>query len=196
MASVFVSLFTDFGFKKIFGGDPAPSGGVLGSRQEPSKPHLIDFLNALLPSEAQIKDLSFKNLEQLPDIEDHRKAVYDIYCQGINGEYFIVELQKLKQKYFKDRTVYYATFPVQGQAQKGEWNYHLQPVYCIGILDFTFHESETPEVIHTVNLKNQHNQVFYKKLTLIYLEMPNFNKSLEELETRLDKWLYFIRACL
>ncbi len=178
MANVFVNPFTDFGFKKIFG-------------EEASKPHLMDFLNALLPSEAQIKDLTFKNLEQF--IEDHRKAVYDIYCQGVSGEYFIVELQKARQNYFRDCTIYYSTFPIQDQAQKGEWNYRLQPVYCIGILGFTFQESETPEVIHTVNLKNQHNQVFYKKLTLIYLEMPNFNKPLEELETRLDKWLYFIK---
>ncbi len=111
----------------------------------------------------------------------------------MSGEYFIVELQKARQNYFKDRTIYYSTFPIQDQAQKSEWNYRLQPVYCIGILGFTFHESETPEVIHRVNLKNQHNQVFYKKLTLIYLEMPNFNKTLDELETRLDKWLYFIK---
>ena len=185
MANVFVNPFTDFGFKKIFGGDPAPSGGVLGSRQEASKPHLMDFLNALLPSEAQIKDLSFKNLEQLPDIEDYRKAVYDIYCQGVNSEYFIVELQNARQNYFKDRTIYYSTFPIQEQAQKGEWNYRLQPVYCIGVLGFTFHESEIPAVIHRVKLKNQHNQVFYKKPTLIYLEMPNFNKSLEELSISL-----------
>jgi predicted transposase/invertase (TIGR01784 family) len=91
MASTFINPFTDFGFKKIFG-------------EEASKPHLIDFLNALLPPFAQIAELSFKNLEQLPRSEDDRKAVYDIYCRGESGEYFIVELQKIKQINFKDRT--------------------------------------------------------------------------------------------
>jgi predicted transposase/invertase (TIGR01784 family) len=183
MANVFVNPFTDFGFKKIFG-------------EEASKPHLMDFLNALLPSEAQIKDLSFKNLEQLPASEDRRKAVYDIYCQGTNGEYFIVELQKARQNYFKDRTIYYSTFPIQEQAKQGEWDYQLQAVYCIGILNFRFAETaklEKHKVIHTIKLKNQQNQVFYDKLSFIYLEMPNFDKSLEELRTRLDKWLYFIK---
>jgi predicted transposase/invertase (TIGR01784 family) len=194
MITTFINPFTDFGFKKIFGGDPVPSGGVLGSRQEASKPHLIDFLNSLLPAFAQIKDLSFKNLEQLPSIENERKAVYDIYCQGTNGEYFIVELQKLKQDFFKDRTLFYVTFPIQQQAQKGSWNYKLAPVYCIAILDFTFDDDRANlyEVVHKVNLKDQNNNVFSDKLTLMYLEMPNFKKGLEELETRLDKWLYFI----
>jgi predicted transposase/invertase (TIGR01784 family) len=73
----------------------------------------------------------------------------------------------------------------------------LKAVYCIGILDFTFDdyetESEKSEVIHTVQLKNQNNKVFFKKLKYIYLEMPNFKKQETDLETRLDKWLYFIQ---
>jgi predicted transposase/invertase (TIGR01784 family) len=182
MANTFVNPFTDFGFKKIFG-------------EEASKPHLIDFLNSLLPEVAQIADLSFKNPEQLPKGENDRKAIYDIYCQGLNGEYFIVELQKLKQNFFKDRTLFYATFPIQEQAKKGDWDYRLEPVYCIGVLGFTFDDDKAGarEVVHKVELKDQNNIVFCDKLSLIYLEMPNFKKSLEELKTRLDKWLYFIK---
>ncbi len=182
MSSTFINPFTDFGFKKIFG-EPA------------SKPHLIDFLNSLLPSFAQIADLSFKNLEQLPHSEDARKAVYDVYCQGLNGEYFIVELQKIKQVFFKDRTLFYATFPIQDQAKKGDWDYKLEAVYCVGVLGFTFDDDKANarEVVHTVKLKDQNNTVFYEKLTFIYLEIPNFDKPLEALETRLDKWLYFIK---
>jgi predicted transposase/invertase (TIGR01784 family) len=181
MSSTFINPFTDFGFKKIFG-------------EEASKPHLMDFLNSLLPPYAQIADLTFKNLEQLPRSDADRKAVYDIYCQGVNGEYFIVELQKLKQDWFKDRTLFYATFPIQDQAKKGDWDYRLEAVYCIGVLGFTFDDDKANarEVVHTVKLKDQNHQVFYDKLTLIYLEMPNFKKSLEQLETRLDQWLYFI----
>ena len=182
MSTTFVNPFTDFGFKKIFG-------------EEASKPHLIDFLNSLLPAFAQIKDLTFKNLEQLPKSEDDRKAVYDVYCQGLNGEYFIVELQKIKQVFFKDRTLFYATFPIQDQAKKGDWDYRLEAVYCVGVLGFSFDDDKANarEVVHTVKLKDQNNTVFYDKLTFIYLEIPNFVKPLEALETRLDKWLYFIK---
>ena len=195
MSTTFVNPFTDFGFKKIFG-------------EEASKPHLIDFLNSLLPPDNQIKDLTFKNLEQLSRGDYDRKAVYDIYCQGLNGEYFIVELQKLKQAFFKDRTLFYATFPIQEQARiarevlfyeqeakKGDWDYRLEAVYCIGVLGFTFDsdKANAKQVVHTVKLKDQDNQVFYDNFTLIYLEMPNFDMPLEALETRRDEWLYFIK---
>jgi predicted transposase/invertase (TIGR01784 family) len=49
------------------------------------------------------------------------------------------------------------------------------------------------EYEHTIKLKNQNGKTFYEKLTFIYFEMPNFKKTEEELETRLDQWLYFIK---
>ncbi len=184
MKAKYINPFTDFGFKKIFG-------------EEASKPLLIDFLNALLPQQNKIVDLSFKNTEQLGQTEVDRKAVYDIYCENENGEKFIVELQKAKQNYFKERTIYYSTFPIREQAEKGEWNYNLKAVYCVGILDFTFDdyesEPEKSEVVHTIRLKNQNGKTFYDKLTYIYLEMPNFKQKENELVTRLDKWLYLIK---
>ncbi|AMO19967.1 PD-(D/E)XK nuclease family transposase [Flavobacterium columnare] len=184
MKAKYINPFTDFGFKKIFG-------------EEASKNLLIDFLNTLLPQHDQIKELSFKNTEQLGITDLDRKAIYDIYCQNEKGEKFIVELQKAKQNFFKERTIYYATFPIREQAEKGEWNYHLKSVYCIGILDFTFDdyesEPEKSEVVHTIKLKNQNGKVFYDKLTYIYLEMPNFKKQETDLNSRLDKWLYFIK---
>ena len=184
MKAKYLNPFTDFGFKKIFG-------------EEESKPLLIDFLNALLPQTDKIVDLTFKNNEQLGQTDLDRKAIYDIYCENEKGEKFIVELQKAKQNYFKERTIYYSTFPIREQAEKGEWNYSLKAVYCIGILDFIFDdyeiEPEKSEVVHTINLKNQNGKLFYEKLTYIYLEMPNFKLEESQLKTRLDKWLYFIK---
>ena len=184
MKAKYINPFTDFGFKKIFG-------------EEASKPLLLDFLNALLPPEHHVVDLTFKNSEQLGQTEADRKAIYDIYCDTDKGEKFIVELQKAKQNYFKERTIYYSTFPIKEQAEKGEWNYNLKAVYCIGILDFTFDdyesEPEKSEVVHNIKLKNKNGKTFYDKLTYIYLEMPNFNLKEENLGTRLEKWLYFIK---
>ena len=184
MKAKYINPFTDFGFKKIFG-------------EEASKPLLLDFLNALLPEKDKIVSLTFKNNAQLGQSEFDRKAIYDIYCENEKGEKFIVELQKAKQNYFKERTIYYSTFPIQEQAEKGEWNYNLKAVYCIGILDFTFDdyesEPEKSEVIHTIKLKNQKGKTFYEKLTYIYLEMPNFKKIESNLITRIEKWLFFIK---
>ncbi len=177
----YVNLLTDFGFKRVFG-------------SEPNKQLLANFLNTLLPQHHHIQSLSYKSTENLGSTPVDRKAIFDIYCQGVNGERFIVELQKAKQNFFKDRSVFYASFPIQDQALRGEWNFKLAPVYSIGILDFVFddHRQET-DLIHTVELKDQHCAVFYDKLKFIYIELPKFTKTLEELTSQQDKWLYLFR---
>lgn len=177
----FINPFTDYGFKKLFG-------------EEASKPFLMDFLNSVLPQRHQIADLTLSNSERMGMSDFDRKAIYDIYCQSVTGEKFIVELQRAKQTFFKDRTLYYTTFPISEQALRGDWNYELKAVYCISILDFLFDEhKDDKEVIYTVQLKDQNNQVFYDKFSLIYLQLPNFDKTENELITNLDKWLFFIK---
>lgn len=177
----YINPFTDFGFKKLFG-------------SEPNKDLLIDFLNQVLPGKHKIQDLTYARTEQLGNSETDRKAIFDLYCIGENGERFIVEMQKAKQNFFKDRSVYYSSFPIQEQAKKGDWNYQLAAVYMVGILDFTFSEDEVElEVRHEVQLKDQKCRVFYDKLTYIYLEMPNFNKAEGDLQNNFDKWMYVLQ---
>jgi predicted transposase/invertase (TIGR01784 family) len=173
----YINPLTDFGFKKLFG-------------TEPNKDLLIDFLNEIIPNR-KIKDLTYSSNEHLGKLKIDRKAVFDIYCTGENDERFIVEMQKAKQNYFKDRSVFYSSFPIQEQAQKGDWNYKLDPVYSIGILDFEFDEHKKEKnLLHLIELKNQKCEVFYEKLKFIYIELPKFKKGQDELETHFDKWLY------
>ncbi len=177
----YINLLTDFGFKRVFG-------------SEPNKQLLIDFLNTLLPERHRIKSLSYKSTENLGSTQIDRKAIFDIYCQGENGDRFIVEIQKAKQNFFKDRSVFYASFPIQEQSLRGEWNFRLAPVYSIGILDFIFDDHKNEDtLIHTVELKDQHCNIFYDKLKFIYVELPKFIKTLDQLETHQDKWLYLLR---
>ncbi|WP_051321441.1 Rpn family recombination-promoting nuclease/putative transposase [Chrysiogenes arsenatis] len=181
MKEKYINLFTDFGFKKIFG-------------EEANKEHLIAFLNTLLPERHKIETLQFAKNEQLGVSTVDRRAIFDLHCTSQSGEYFIVELQKAKQNYFKDRSVFYATFPIQQQAERGEWNFKLAAVYTIGILDFLFDEDDgNGEVVHTVKLKNQNNEIFYDKLTFIYLTLPNFTKTENELESDQEKWFFLFR---
>ena len=101
--NIYLNPFTDFGFKKIFG-------------EEPNKDLLIDFLNQLLPPDHQIVTLTYQNTEQLGVSTNDRRAIFDLLCVSQDGEQFIVELQKEKQQFFKDRTVFYSTFPIRNQA--------------------------------------------------------------------------------
>ncbi len=180
----YINPFTDYGFKKLFG-------------EEPNKDLLLDFLNELLKEEqGQIKNLTYLKTEQLGISEMDRKAIFDLYCENEKGEKFIVELQKSKQNFFKDRTVYYSTFPIREQAKRADWDYELKAVYTIAILDFVFDsdKNEPDKFRYDVKLTDiETKKVFYDKLTFIYLEMPKFNKTVDELETRFDKWLFVLR---
>ena len=179
MQSVYLNPLTDFGFKKLFG-------------EEPHKDLLISFLNTLLPERHQIAELQYTKNEYQGISPTDRKAIFDLNCISSTGERFIVELQKVKQMFFKDRSIYYSTFAVQEQAQRGDWNYKLEAVYTIGILDFIM-DDEQQEVIYHAQLKDQLNRLFYDKLNFIYLVLPRFNKTAEQLVTLQDKWLYVFK---
>lgn len=178
----YINPYTDFGFKKLFGTDM-------------NKDLLISFLNALLHGEQSIKDITYLNTEHLGTQEIDRRAVFDVYCENEQGEKFLVEMQKGEQQFFKDRSLFYSTFPIREQAVKGKsWDYELKAIYTIGILNFTFDDKDNNYYHHEVKLLDiRTKEVFYDKLTFIYLEMPKFNKSESELETMFDKWMFVLR---
>jgi predicted transposase/invertase (TIGR01784 family) len=105
-------------------------------------------------------------------------------------------MQKAKLNFFKERSVYYASFPIRDQGMKGDWNYCLKSVYTVGVLNFVFNESKDEQKYYHSEVKlmdTKKKTVFYDKLTFIYLEMPKFNKEIDELETRFDKWMYVLK---
>ena len=177
----YVNFYTDFAFKKLFG-------------TEVNKELLISFLNALLQGREEIKDITYLNAEHLGTQEYDRHAVFDVYCRNDKGEYFLVEMQKGEQQFFKDRSIFYSSFAIREQAPRGEWDYELKAIYTIGILNFCFNSKNNQDYYHEVMLVDlTAKEVFYDKLTFIYLEMPKFTKTEDELETLFDKWLYAIR---
>ena len=181
----YINPYTDFGFKKLFG-------------EELNKDLVIDFLNQILKEEeGTITNITYLSPERMGTTAFQRRAVFDLYCQNDKGEYFIVEMQKAKQDFFKDRSLFYATFPIQQQAEQGsDWNFKLKAVYTIGILDFVFNEDkhEPNKLLYKVKLSDiETNKVFYDKLTFVYIEMPKFKKTEDELKTKFDKWLYVLK---
>ena len=184
----YINPLTDFGFKRLFG-------------TEFNKELLISFLNTLLDGEQEVVDISYLNAEQLGQMPDSRRATFDVYCMNDKGERFIVEMQNVFQKFFKDRSIYYSTFPIREQAKRGEdWDFHLNGVYTVGLLNFTFPEDEddgasvTCPWHHKVKLVDiDRGTIFYDKLTYVYEEIPKFYKAENELETMFDKWMFVLR---
>ena len=177
----YVNFYTDFAFKKLFG-------------TEINKELLMSFLNELLRGKEEITDLTYLNVEHLGANAANRKAVFDVYCETQNGDKILVEMQKAEQQYFIDRSIFYSTFPIQEQAKSGDWNFELKRVYTIGILNFVFDEKDEERYNHVVKMMEiETKEVFYDKLTYIYLEMPKFRKTEAQLNSLFDKWLYAIK---
>ena len=180
----YISLLTDFGFKRIFG-------------TKPNKDLLINFLNSLFDGFHIIKDVKYLNSEHVGDVFAERKAIIDVYCENERGEKFIVEMQNAYQKYFKDRSLFYSTFPIREQAPKGaEWNFQLEHVYTVALLNFDLEEEafDKNDINHDVGLLDKKTlKVFNDKLSFKYVEIAKFNKTEEELDTLYDKWLYVLK---
>ncbi|MDD7028842.1 MAG: Rpn family recombination-promoting nuclease/putative transposase, partial [Prevotellaceae bacterium] len=158
---------------------------------------LINFLNSLFAGKEVIKDVKYLNTEHFGDNTSARKAIFDVYCEGKDSEKFIVEMQNAYQEFFKDRSLFYSTFPIREQAKKGaDWDFKLSRVYTVALLNFDMKEEafDKKEITHTVKLCDiKTNKVFYKKLDFIYVEIAKFKKKEDELETLYDKWLFVLK---
>ena len=179
----YMNLLTDFGFHRIFA-------------EESNKELLVDFLNEIIKEEGLITDIQYLLPEQWGNITTERKAVFDIFCKTEKGEYFIVEMQNAKQPFFRDRSIFYASLPIQKQAPKGIWNYRLKAVYLVAILDFVLFKDFKGDnkVIERVQLVRESTKTVYSdKLKFTFVELPKFKKTEKELETNFDKWVFLLK---
>jgi predicted transposase/invertase (TIGR01784 family) len=171
---------TDFGFKRLFG-------------QEDSKDILRQFLFDVLALPHPIQELTFIPPEQLPRSPEDRRGIYDVYCVDTMGRRFIVEMQQGLQVNIKERALYYSTFAVTYQAQRGaDWQFNLLPVYCIAILDFVMMDNDARHVRRIELLDIETKAVFYEKLTFVFIELAKFDRPLPEASPA-DKWVYLCR---
>ena len=177
----YINPFTDIGFKRIFG-------------QEFSKPLLIDFLNNLLIGEKRIVNLKFLDKELPPVFVDDRSLIYDIYCELDDNEKIIVEMQNCEQSFFKRRSIYYVSEAIARQGEKGpDWQYDVKAVYLIAFLNFRRPDigEEFRTDVMLINRKSK--EVFSDKLRLVYLQLPLFNKEVDECENDFDRWIYVLK---
>ena len=184
----YINPFTDWGFKRLFG-------------QEFSKDLLINFLNDLFEGEFQIKDVTFKDKEQLGDTNDLRGCIFDIYCVTDDDKHFIVEMQNRWVPFFVNRSIYYASKAFVAQRKKFDEAgvrtailYQFVPVYVVCIMNFMPKEHEVTKFRTDVALREKSSDsVFSDKLRFIYLSLPFFDKSEEECVTGFEKWIYVLK---
>lgn len=180
--SRYLNLFSDRAFRRVFG-------------TERDKAITLSFLNAVLQDKEQIVDFHFASTAYIADNPADRGVVLDLQCQTSDGRRIVVELQKRPQVYFRERSLYYATWPIQSQGKRGRWDYDICAVYVISILDFMVDPNSTDHRIVTrkMLLDVETHEPWTDKLVFISIEMPRFTKVLSECNTLLDKWFYVLR---
>lgn len=201
---VFAELLNDFMFKRIFG-------------SEENKDVLIAFLNVML-DDLDITDVTFIPTEHLGGTEHDRKAIFDISCICSDSRTFIIEIQRGYQKHFRDRALFYTSYPINEQGRlakekhdrenqeklelglegkKFDWNYKLNPVVVVGILNFSIkHGDNWPgDRFHSSYRIREDltHETMTENLRFVYLELGRFRKKVWELETRFDKWMYLFK---
>ena len=177
----YINPFTDIGFKRIFG-------------QELSKPLLIDFLNNLLIGEKRIVNLKFLDKELPPVFVDDRSLIYDIYCELDDNEKIIVEMQNCEQSFFKRRSIYYVSEAIARQGEKGpEWQYDIKGVYLIAFLNFRRPDIGEEFRTDVMLMNKKSKEIFSDKLRLVYLQLPLFEKGVDECENDFDRWIYVLK---
>jgi predicted transposase/invertase (TIGR01784 family) len=181
--ALYANPLTDFAFKRLFG-------------TEANKDILIDFLNCLVKPEHEIADLTFGNIEAMPTSSFERKAFFDIRCTTVDDHEIIVEMQKAPFPYMKDRALFYSSFAIKNQAEKGvEWNFELNPVYFIAILDYEMDQTEesNQQTLIKAQIRDDLGNEFSDKLFFRFLQLPSFKKTETELFDHFDKWCYFLK---
>lgn len=179
----FVNPLDDFGFKRIFGN---PS----------RKKILISFLNAVFQGEKVIGDIMIASPEVVGVVKGSKKVIFDLICTGENGEQFIVEMQRGYQDYFTNRLVFYNCRAVSEQLPKGKQaiDFDIKETYSIAILEFNLPDSPENAYLHHARTYYQgSDKLFSGKQQYKLIELPKFRKTIGELATELDKWIYLLK---
>lgn len=178
----FLNPKTDFAFKRIFGSND-------------SRDILISFLNAVLglSGPERIVDVTIIDPYQAPKIKGWKDTYGDVRAKDGTGRAFIVEMQVLNHAGFEKRVLYNACKAYVGQIGNAEEYRKLVEVIAITITDFMMFR-DMNEITSTFRLRTAENpDVTHQDMALIFVELPKFTKTETELETTLDRWLYFLK---
>ena len=175
----YADLLDDDVFKLVFGRDS-------------SKDVMIEFLNQVIP-DRKIVDLEFIDKEMHPVERDAKGVVYDMFCKTDSGARIIVEVQRRKQPFYPERAIYYSTFQIQRQVEAGADTYDFLPVYVINILNFKMDgNKDRADVKSVYRLYEETSQrLLTDRVTFIFIELPKFKKSIDELDGNVLEGMYF-----
>ena len=183
----FVNLRSDVGFKAVFA-------------DRNNKDILIGVLNQILPPEARIEDIKeYSDREQRRDVPYGKKTVLDLVCVDRDDRTFVVEMQASEEDFFFERCVYYASGLYHLELSDGVRYKGLRPVYVVSFLNYRLkHDDESLwDTDHFISnwrfTEKRTGMVADQTISVIFVEMALFTKTLEECVTEFDRLFYIFK---
>ena len=183
----FVNLRSDVGFKAVFA-------------DRNNKDILIGVLNQILPPEARIEDIKeYSDREQRRDVPYGKKTVLDLVCVDRDDRTFVVEMQASEEDFFFERCVYYASGLYHLELSDGVRYKGLRPVYVVSFLNYRLrHDDESLwDTDHFISYwrfsEKRTGMVADQTISVIFVEMTLFTKTLEECVTEFDRLFYIFK---
>lgn len=178
----FLDIRTDFAFKKVFG-------------SEDSKVRLISFLNSIIyrNSDIKVEDLTIVDPYNIPMLKGMKDSFVDVKAVLSDQTKVIIEMQVLPHEGFEKRILYNAAKNYSAQLVKGQQYDLLNPIIALSIVDFDMFP-DSDKVITNFKLLEKEEFINYTDdLEMIFVELPKFNKELDELSSITDEWIWFLK---
>lgn len=176
---------------------------------------LKDFLNGVLELEGDeiIKELRFRFEKPIEfRAPQRKKVIFDIFATTGSGRFLNIEMQRLEHDYFIDRTILYKAFLIiKGRKEmevSAEFNalpkkdqekrrYQLPETISIWICDFNLPAAKDEywdewALYSRHAIRNGMAEPLSKKNKYIFLSVPNFTKSADEVNGSAEMWLYLL----
>lgn len=180
----YVDLLSNSGFKAVFG-------------DRNNNDVVMSVINMLLPEGKQVKEIEYAPTEHQGQQEDNKEFRYDFMCRGVDGSFFIVEVQNNPEEFWFKRCVSYASRVYDRQNRRGE-EYDVPPVYLIGLMGIDVKHVNTElwrerYVSEYTFREKLTNESLDDTIFIIFAELRRFRKQLCECVNDLEKMLFIIK---
>jgi predicted transposase/invertase (TIGR01784 family) len=179
MTTRYLDPTNDVAFKKIF------------SDQEILK----NFLNGILHLEgtSRIIELEYISKEEIPDIGQGKRSIFDIKVVDGNRCKYIVEMQNSPEPSFLNRVQLYASHSYVSQSRQGDiHNQELMPIIVLVISKKTLFPRDVSCISYHDTIENITKKRYLFALRYVFVELTKFKKNPDDLETIEDYWLYYL----
>ena len=143
-----------------------------------------------------------------------KNTTFDLFCTSEAGEQFIVEMQFAEQETYRERMLFYATYPLRAQMDariraverlsgitRDKMDYSLHPVYVLSMLNFSLpHEGDEAleeGLVSRFSIRNDGNgEIMTDALHFIYLELGRLGRKKGEealCRTPLERLAYSLK---